>query len=273
MVRRYESRSRPVGMGMALFALLTGFAPAAHPRTWRGCRAGRPGGGRGRSRRRPADPAAPAGEPRPGGRRNVARGQPRPVRSPGAWPRRPRPSSTTCPGRPPGRDAGWSDAFETAAGPVYSTIFVAGMFTRGPAPPHSRFRAMTYDMLDAAVVNFGCADSSSRRSGASGRTGRTPSPFRPATRQTRSPWPPLQSGTTAGRWACPRTLWPASMGVSRMRAGQALAERRRRRARRSATSSGRTVVRVNGQPEGRRSGSSWASRPSWRGTPAGWSCR
>jgi membrane-associated phospholipid phosphatase len=49
---------------------------------------------------------------------------------------------------------GWSDSFETAGGPVYSTLFVAGMFTAGRFAHSVRFRAMTYDMLDAAVVNF-----------------------------------------------------------------------------------------------------------------------
>ena len=49
---------------------------------------------------------------------------------------------------------GWSDTFETAGGPVYSTLFVAGMFTAGRLSHGIRFRAMTYDMLDGAVVNF-----------------------------------------------------------------------------------------------------------------------
>jgi len=49
---------------------------------------------------------------------------------------------------------GWSDTFETAGGPLYSTVFVAGMFTAGRFARSPRFRAMTYDMLDAAVVNF-----------------------------------------------------------------------------------------------------------------------
>jgi membrane-associated phospholipid phosphatase len=54
-----------------------------------------------------------------------------------------------------GDQFGWSDTFETAGGPVYSTVFVAGMFTAGRLAHGSRFRAMTYDMLDAAVINFG----------------------------------------------------------------------------------------------------------------------
>jgi membrane-associated phospholipid phosphatase len=48
----------------------------------------------------------------------------------------------------------WGESFETGAGPVWSTVFVAGMFTAGRLSGSTRFRAMTYDMLDAAVVNF-----------------------------------------------------------------------------------------------------------------------
>jgi membrane-associated phospholipid phosphatase len=48
----------------------------------------------------------------------------------------------------------WGDTFETAGGPVYSTIVVAGMFTAGRFVQAPRFRAMTYDMLDSAVVAF-----------------------------------------------------------------------------------------------------------------------
>jgi membrane-associated phospholipid phosphatase len=53
---------------------------------------------------------------------------------------------------------GWSDSFETAGGPVYSTLFVAGMFTAGRFAGSGRFRSMTYDMLDAAIVNFSYAE-------------------------------------------------------------------------------------------------------------------
>ena len=48
---------------------------------------------------------------------------------------------------------GWSDTLETAGGPIYSTVLVAGMFTAGRFATGTRFRAMTYDMLDAAIVN------------------------------------------------------------------------------------------------------------------------
>ncbi len=47
----------------------------------------------------------------------------------------------------------WGDAFEAGGGPIYSSIFVAGMFTAGRFAHGSRFRAMTYDMLDAAIVD------------------------------------------------------------------------------------------------------------------------
>ena len=40
-----------------------------------------------------------------------------------------------------------------AGGPIWSTLFVVGMFTGGRLSHHTRFRAMTYDMLDASIVN------------------------------------------------------------------------------------------------------------------------
>jgi membrane-associated phospholipid phosphatase len=49
----------------------------------------------------------------------------------------------------------WGESLETGAGPVWSSVFVAGMFTAGRLSHGRRFRAMTYDMLDAAIVNFG----------------------------------------------------------------------------------------------------------------------
>ncbi len=48
---------------------------------------------------------------------------------------------------------GWGQAFETGGGPVYSSIFVVGMFAGGRLAHGARFRAMTYDMLDASVIN------------------------------------------------------------------------------------------------------------------------
>ena len=49
----------------------------------------------------------------------------------------------------------WGESLETAGGPIWSSVFVVGMFTAGRIAHATRFRAMTYDMLDAAVVNFG----------------------------------------------------------------------------------------------------------------------
>ena len=42
----------------------------------------------------------------------------------------------------------------TVGGPLYSSLFVAGMFVGGRFSK-CRFRAMTYDMLDATIVNVG----------------------------------------------------------------------------------------------------------------------
>ena len=49
----------------------------------------------------------------------------------------------------------WGETFETGAGPIWSSVVVVSMFTAGRFARGDRFRAMTYDMLDAAVVNFG----------------------------------------------------------------------------------------------------------------------
>lgn len=49
----------------------------------------------------------------------------------------------------------WGETFETGAGPIWSSVFVASLFTAGRLAHGERFRAMTYDMLDAAIVNFG----------------------------------------------------------------------------------------------------------------------
>jgi membrane-associated phospholipid phosphatase len=48
----------------------------------------------------------------------------------------------------------WSSSLETAGGPIYSTVFVVGMFAGGRFA-HGRFRAATYDMLEASLVNLG----------------------------------------------------------------------------------------------------------------------
>ena len=54
--------------------------------------------------------------------------------------------------------SGWGRTFATAGGPIWGSMFVAGMFTAGRLSDHPRFRAMTYDMLDAVIVNFGYSE-------------------------------------------------------------------------------------------------------------------
>jgi len=49
----------------------------------------------------------------------------------------------------------WGESLETGAGPIWSSVFVASMFTAGRFAHGERFRAMTYDMLDAVIVNLG----------------------------------------------------------------------------------------------------------------------
>lgn len=51
----------------------------------------------------------------------------------------------------PGED--WGQTLETAGGPVWSTVFVAGAFTAGRISKNTRFRAASYDLLEASVVN------------------------------------------------------------------------------------------------------------------------
>ena len=54
--------------------------------------------------------------------------------------------------------SGWGRTFATAGGPMWGSMFVAGMFTAGRLSDHTRFRAFTYDMLDAVIVNFGYSE-------------------------------------------------------------------------------------------------------------------
>ncbi len=51
----------------------------------------------------------------------------------------------------PGED--WGQTLETAGGPVWSTVFVASAFTAGRISKNTRFRAASYDLLEASVVN------------------------------------------------------------------------------------------------------------------------
>ncbi|HET7293494.1 MAG TPA: phosphatase PAP2 family protein [Vicinamibacteria bacterium] len=50
--------------------------------------------------------------------------------------------------------SGWGKTFETAGGPIWGSLFTAAMFTAGRFSDHARFRALTYDMVDAVIVNF-----------------------------------------------------------------------------------------------------------------------
>jgi len=57
----------------------------------------------------------------------------------------------------PGR--GWGKTLEAGGGPVWSSVFVAGVFGAGRVSTNARFRAASYDMLDAAVMNVVCFQS------------------------------------------------------------------------------------------------------------------
>jgi hypothetical protein len=48
----------------------------------------------------------------------------------------------------------WGQTFATGAGAVWSSTIALSMFTAGRFAEGRRFRAMTYDMLDAVVVNL-----------------------------------------------------------------------------------------------------------------------
>jgi hypothetical protein len=106
----------------------------------------------------------------------------------------------------------WGDAFETGAGPVWSSVFVAGMFTAGRLSDGPRLRAMTYDMLDAAIVNFAYSEVIKVAVGRGRPNGEDNKSFPRGTRPTRSPSPPSPSGTTAGSSASPRTSPRGSSG-------------------------------------------------------------
>lgn len=51
--------------------------------------------------------------------------------------------------------SGWGRSFQTAGGPTWGSLFTVGMFAAGRLSDRPRFRALTYDMLDAVIVNFG----------------------------------------------------------------------------------------------------------------------
>jgi membrane-associated phospholipid phosphatase len=53
--------------------------------------------------------------------------------------------------------SGWGRKLETAGGPMWGSLFTAGMFAAGRLSDRPRFRAMTYDMVGAVVVTFSYA--------------------------------------------------------------------------------------------------------------------
>jgi membrane-associated phospholipid phosphatase len=48
---------------------------------------------------------------------------------------------------------GWGQTLETGGGPVWSSVFVVSAFGAGRISRNARFRAASYDLLDAAVMN------------------------------------------------------------------------------------------------------------------------
>jgi hypothetical protein len=142
--------------------------------------------------------------------------------------------------------SGWGESFETAGGAAWSTGFTVGMFTVGRFT-HGRFRAMTYDMLDAAVVTFAYTSAlkyavgRERPNGSDNKSfpsGHTSNAFTLATvAQKHYGW----------KVGVPAYLLAATMGASRIKqdkhwfsdvvAGATL-----------GYIGGRTVVRVNGGP-------------------------
>jgi membrane-associated phospholipid phosphatase len=53
----------------------------------------------------------------------------------------------------PEPNQGWGKAIGTAGGPIWGGVFVASMFATGRISGNERFRAASYDMVGAAVVN------------------------------------------------------------------------------------------------------------------------
>jgi membrane-associated phospholipid phosphatase len=142
---------------------------------------------------------------------------------------------------------GWSDTFETAGGPVYSTIFVAGMFTAGRLSHGTRFRPMTYDMLDAAVVNFAYTEVLKVAVGRERPNGQDNQSFPSGHTSNAFALAAVAQGHYGWKVGAPAYLLAGLMGVSRIHqdkhwlsdvvAGAAL-----------GAIVGRTVVRVNGKP-------------------------
>ena len=150
-------------------------------------------------------------------------------------------------------DSNWSQTFETAGGPLYSSIFVAGMFTAGRLSHSNRFRALTYDLLEAAVVDFTYASVlkvSVRRERPDGHNNQS---FPSAHTSHAFAMATVAQQYYGWKVGVPAYLFAGTMGVSRLRqnkhwlsdvmAGATL-----------GYIVGRTVVRVNSRPLAARVG-------------------
>jgi len=155
---------------------------------------------------------------------------------------------------------GWSSTLETAGGPVYSTIFVAGMFTAGRFAHGERFRAMTYDMLDAAVVNFTYTEVLKAAVGRERPNGQDNKSFPSGHTSNAFAMASVAQGHYGWKVGVPAYLLAGLMGVSRIHedkhwlsdvvAGAGL-----------GYVVGQTVVRVNGRPLARVAGVTWSVSP------------
>ncbi len=155
---------------------------------------------------------------------------------------------------------GWSDTFETAGGGVYSTVFVAGMFTAGRFSRSGRFRAMTYDMLDAAVVNFAYTEVLKVAVGRERPNGQDNKSFPSGHSSNAFALASVAQQHYGWKVGIPAYLLAGVMGVSRIHedkhwlsdvvAGAGL-----------GYIVGRTVVRVNSRPLERAAGATWSVSP------------
>ncbi len=155
---------------------------------------------------------------------------------------------------------GWSDTFETAGGGVYSTVFVAGMFTAGRFSASGRFRAMTYDMLDAAVVNFAYTEVLKVAVGRERPNGQDNKSFPSGHSSNAFALASVAQQHYGWKVGIPAYLLAGMMGVSRIHedkhwlsdvvAGAGL-----------GYIVGRTVVRVNSRPLERAAGATWSVSP------------
>jgi membrane-associated phospholipid phosphatase len=145
------------------------------------------------------------------------------------------------------QDLGWGSTVETGAGPVWSSAFVAGMFAAGQLSHHPRFRATTYDMLDAAVVNFVYTEAIKAAVGRERPNGQDHKSFPSGHTSNAFALAAVAEGHYGWKIGAPAYLLAAFVGASRLEqdkhylsdvvAGATL-----------GYIVGRTVVRVNGRP-------------------------